>query len=100
MDSYFSNKKGHHRNRRAIFLGLGLGLIVALAFGFLAGMQPFGKVSAAPPQSDQVEPEAGTWRTWVLESGDQFRLPAPPDQQKTQAEIETLKALADGLDQT
>jgi hypothetical protein len=30
--------------------------------------------SSAPP----AEPSAGTWRTWVLRSGDQFRPPPPP----------------------
>ena len=30
--------------------------------------------SSAPP----AEPLAGTWRTWVLRSGDQFRPPPPP----------------------
>jgi membrane-associated phospholipid phosphatase len=36
-----------------------------------------------------VEPTAGTWRTWILESGSQFRLPPPPDRNTT---IEELKA--------
>jgi len=25
----------------------------------------------------QIEPQAGNWRTWVLDSGSQLRLPAP-----------------------
>lgn len=42
----------------------------------------------------QIEPNAGKWKTWVLTSGDQLRLPPPPDQDATRAEIAELKALA------
>jgi membrane-associated phospholipid phosphatase len=43
--------------------------------------------------SDQIEPQAGQWKTWVLTSGDELRPAAPPDQAATTAEIEALKAL-------
>jgi membrane-associated phospholipid phosphatase len=43
---------------------------------------------------DQIEPKAGSWKTWVLSSGSQFRLPAPPDKAATEAEIQQLKELA------
>ena len=33
---------------------------------------PFGSLLA------QVEPNAGNWQTWILSSGNQMRLPAPP----------------------
>ena len=37
-------------------------------------------VNLAPSASSgQVEPNAGSWKTWVLTSGSQLRLPAPPD---------------------
>jgi membrane-associated phospholipid phosphatase len=42
----------------------------------------------------QIEPDAGKWKTWVLTSGDQLRLPPPPDQEATRTEIAELKALA------
>ncbi len=42
----------------------------------------------------QVEPDAGTWQTWVLESGDQFRPAAPPDEAATAGEIAQLQELA------
>jgi hypothetical protein len=38
--------------------------------------------------------EPGTWRTWVLASGSQFRLPPPPDAAATGAELERLRGLA------
>jgi hypothetical protein len=44
--------------------------------------------------SAQIEPNAGKWKTWVLTSGDQMRLPPPPDEAETRAEITQLKALA------
>lgn len=31
------------------------------------------------PLSAQIEPDAGTWKTWIIGSGGQFRLPPPPD---------------------
>jgi len=40
----------------------------------------------------QIEPNAGTWRTWLLKSGNELRLP-PPDEKATWAEIEALHAL-------
>src|SRR5208337_963765 len=41
--------------------------------------------------SAQIEPNAGKWKTWVLTSGDQLRLPPPPDEAATRAEIAQLK---------
>jgi membrane-associated phospholipid phosphatase len=39
----------------------------------------------------QVEPHAGGWKTWVIPSGSAFRLPAPPDDAGTAAEIQSVK---------
>ena len=44
--------------------------------------------------SAQVEPNAGKWKTWVLTSGDQLRLPPPPDEPAARGEIAQLKDLA------
>src|SRR5215471_16193177 len=42
-----------------------------------------------------VEPRAGTWKTWVLESPRQLRLSAPPSDRTTvETELRTLRALA------
>src|SRR6267378_6497825 len=40
----------------------------------------------------QIEPNAGTWRTWVISSGKDYRVPPPPGHSETRAE---LKSLAD-----
>jgi membrane-associated phospholipid phosphatase len=47
----------------------------------------------------QVEPEAGQWKTWVIASGSQMRLPPPPDYTATPGELEAVRsamAAADG----
>ena len=41
----------------------------------------------------QVEPAAGTWKTWVVPSISQIRLPAPPNAAASAAEIQTIKSL-------
>ena len=41
----------------------------------------------------QVEPKAGTWKTWVLTSGSQLRLPPPPDAAASQAEMDQLQQM-------
>jgi membrane-associated phospholipid phosphatase len=46
--------------------------------------------------ADQIEPNAGQWRTWVISSGAEYRAPAPPGPAETQAE---LRALADLISQ-
>lgn len=59
-----------------------------------------GPAAASPSASGsaQVEPEAGTWSTWVLSSGDQLRLSAPPDEAASADEIAQLKELAANRD--
>ena len=39
----------------------------------------------------QVEPRAGLWKTWVIESGSAVRLPGPPDAAGTAAEMQWVK---------
>jgi membrane-associated phospholipid phosphatase len=57
---------------RRLLLLFGI-LFVSLGFGSLGG------VGASPATRDAtpVEPGAGTWTTWVLDSASQFRLSAP-----------------------
>jgi membrane-associated phospholipid phosphatase len=45
-----------------------------------------------------VEPEAGSWNTWLLESGSELQLEAPPDEAATMSEIEELHTLLDAVD--
>src|SRR2546428_6974156 len=53
---------------------------------------PFGILHA------QVEPNAGNWQTWILSSGNQMRLPAPPGDADTAAELQPLKELMASAD--
>ena len=46
----------------------------------------------------QVEPAAGTWQTLILSSGNQMRLPAPPDDTATASELASLKTLTASAD--
>src|SRR5260370_12341699 len=48
--------------------------------------------------SAQIEPNAREWKTWVLTSGSQFRLPAPPGSHESKEEIEVLEKLAEQRD--
>jgi len=82
-----------------MLLMFGLSLIVVLAVGIVGGVSAPGTAVASSPTSDQVEPEAGTWQTWLLESGSQFRAPAPPDTAATTEEIEALLELAETRDE-
>ena len=59
-------------------------LFVVLGLGILG---PAMARPAAKAAASGVEPNAGTWKTWVLTSGDQFRSAAPPDEAATQKEI-------------
>src|SRR5690242_14157080 len=75
----------------------------ALAIAMVAGATLLGCASSptgAPPRSigpgvsEQVEPLAGRWKTWILTTGSQLRLPPPPDQAATAAELQELRTLA------
>jgi membrane-associated phospholipid phosphatase len=50
--------------------------------------------AAANAAGEQIEPKAGTWKTWVIASGSEFRVVEPPNDAATAAEIGELKSLA------
>jgi hypothetical protein len=58
----------------------------------LAASPVWAQGTRAP--SGSVEPGAGSWRTWVLPSGKELRLPPPPDASATAAELQELRTLA------
>jgi hypothetical protein len=65
--------------------------------GLMLGVTANGNAAAQPDHKDnqnQIEPHAGQWQTWVIASGNQLRLPAPPDRSTTKDEIKQLKDLA------
>jgi hypothetical protein len=48
-------------------------------------------ILTSPLEAQQIEPQAGTWKTWVLASGRELRLPAPPDAGRTANELQWLR---------
>lgn len=55
--------------------------------------QPPTTAAAVTNQLDLVEPRAGSWKTWLLTSGNQLQQTAPPNKTATEAEIKQLKDL-------
>lgn len=49
--------------------------------------------------SDQIEPNAGNWRTWVISSGRDYRVPAPPGPAQTRSELRSLADLVSQNDE-
>ena len=43
--------------------------------------------------SNQIEPDAGKWRTWVISSGEDYRVKPPPNPAETRAELRSLADL-------
>lgn len=53
-------------------------------------------VAQARPKSSgsgRVEPNAGSWRTWAISSGSDYRVPPPPGPAETRAELRALAEL-------
>lgn len=48
---------------------------------------------AQTERSGNSEAEIGRWKTWVLSSPSQFRLPSPPDEAATRMELEELRGM-------
>ena len=81
-----------------------LGVVILVCAALLASASysatAHAPLSLAQPRGDHIEPLAGTWKTWVLASGSQLRLPPPPDRAATEAEIRGLRELAAQRDAT
>jgi membrane-associated phospholipid phosphatase len=61
-------------------------LMAALISGPMVG------IAWSQDQSGLIEPGAGAWQTWVLQSGSDLRIPAPPPMAQTLAELDSLRA--------
>jgi membrane-associated phospholipid phosphatase len=69
-------------------------VVVVVSLALFAGCT----MAVAP--SPQIEPQAGEWQTWVLESNDQVRPAQPPDQAASLAEVAEMKTLMAQRDDT
>src|SRR5262249_9088292 len=80
-------------------------LLLAAGLGFFAtalrpvrapfvGAIALAAAIAAAHAGEQIEPNAGSWKTWVIASGRDLRTPPPPSDASASAEIAELKALA------
>ena len=81
-------------SRRGALHGLGGAGLATL------GLAATGRAGAAQQArgTAPIEPNAGTWKTWILASGDELRPEAPPDEAATNAERAELRALVTGRD--
>ena len=74
-------------------LGMGLSLIVVSITAIAHGDAVAQERPDGPDQTAQIEPNAGNWRTWVISSGRDYRVPPPPGPAQTQAELRSLALL-------
>jgi membrane-associated phospholipid phosphatase len=84
---------------RAFLIVPGLALLVVLVAGlFLTGFVAPATTEASAKKEQQLEPQAGEWQTWILDSGSELRLPPPPDKATTKDEVDVLLQLAEQRD--
>ncbi len=53
-----------------------------------------GASALAQTPGEPIEPNAGKWKTWVISSGRDFRVPPPPDARATQSELAFVRDVA------
>src|SRR5712691_8602073 len=69
-------------------------LALIVSFGLVLASSASGAASAqVAATASQIEPQAGGWRTWVLDAGSQLRPPPAPDAATTMSELTQLKTL-------
>jgi hypothetical protein len=85
-------------SRKTIPVLFSLVLVLGLLFGASSSIFRPGMMTAQGKEKQFIEPEAGKWKTWVIESGSQMRLPPPPSKNETKAEINELLILVQDRD--
>ena len=60
----------------------------------LAGFLFLLPLAGQDTPATSVEPNAGNWKTWVISSGKDFRVPPPPDDAATLSELAWLKGFS------
>jgi membrane-associated phospholipid phosphatase len=72
-------------------------LLVILA-SFSLAMAMRGEENSSGTVGRGIEPQAGRWRTWVISSGKDYRVAAPPGRKETKAELTALAELINDND--
>jgi membrane-associated phospholipid phosphatase len=85
--------------RKTVSVMISFVLTLGLLFGASTSIFRPGGMNALGKDEPFIEPAAGSWQTWVLESGSQLRLPPHPSKKDTKEEINQLLALATGRDE-
>src|SRR5437588_742641 len=57
----------------------------------LSGILTMFMLAGSALAQNQIEPQAGTWKTWAISSGKDYRVPAPPDAAATKGELAWLR---------
>lgn len=85
----------HRSSLRQIFVALaGAAVITFLPALSLAGSDDRDEDKGSDrKKSAQIEPDAGEWRTWLISSGKDYRVPPPPDHRQTKTELRELAGL-------
>jgi membrane-associated phospholipid phosphatase len=75
--------------------------ILSLTFA-IAVLCGSAEVSAQnrPGTTCSIEPQAGKWKTWMIPSGQVYRVPPPPDPATTRAELIWLRGVTADLDKS
>jgi membrane-associated phospholipid phosphatase len=84
--------------RKTVSVMISFVLTLGLLFGASTSIFRPGGMNALGKDDPFIEPEAGSWQTWVLESGSQLRLPPHPSKKETKAEINEVLGLAQNRD--
>jgi membrane-associated phospholipid phosphatase len=92
------DRKTDRRTALKVLTAAPLGLVAGAALFQDAQAQSRSTVARAQAMAGPVEPGAGSWKTWLLSSGNALRLSPPPDESATRAELEEVRSLAAGRD--
>ncbi len=80
---------------RRVSAHLAVASILPLAIGSAYAADPSTSAKASIPQQDVT---ADAWKTWVLSSGKEMRLPPPPDAAASASELEEVRNLLAKVD--
>jgi membrane-associated phospholipid phosphatase len=88
------DRKTDRRTALKVLTAGPLGLAVSAALVGDAYAQMRGTEIRPAAMTGPVEPNAGSWKTWLLNSGSELRIAPPPDEAASRAEIDTLRSRA------